>query len=509
MSNDNPNKIPVQKKVDPKTTSSATKATQKPTEKDNQQTGNNSKTKPKQPEVVKHPPSPILSQHKDVRSQRDSSPVTITFLDGDYAGQTLDLGLAVTEISQDQSAEWGNNSGKGIRAGANFNGISTRNFTVKLTFFDKKYDISHLVENLAHLHEIGSQSTTPPTLLWKQGDLRATRVICTSISPTYQHPIGGKEKGFRYAEVELKFQLLGGKASSDALAPPLTSTPLGQYKRTRTIVEKLKQAVRTQVEQLLDPCIGKEGSKQLQDILEHNKQENEPAILALDPNAFIQAAVGGMFSKATLAKPAIAEKLKKDLALVISGREEGVGFQQRKVADALLSGNPSGLDRRLQAIFDGLKADYELILRNIQDQDIGESSNSGAFDRAKNPRAFGRMQNALSCGLNLRNKGRASDTSLNQGQGNQPSKDDTATLQQIKDFFESKPSDEKIKEAFGVKTPQEIRVLKNSAPYSSKEQFISDSSRATVGLTGYNLWSNFVEYQKKQTENNSETPNNP
>ena len=493
MVNSTSNKTPIQRAVDPKNTTVPT-TNQKPAEKEEKKSWSTEIRKPKnQAEVVKHPISPINAQRKDKRFQKDFSPVTITFLDGDYAGMDIDLGLAVEEISQEQTAEWSNNAGKGIRAGANFNGISTRTFSVKLTFHDREHDISHLVENLAHLHEIGTGATTPPTLIWKQGNLRATRVICTSFSPHYQYPMSGK-RGFRYCEVELKFQLLGGKASSDALAPPLTSTPLQLVKRTTTVAEREQKAAVTQIEETLNPCITGQGSKQLVEIVKKNKQRDEGAILALPYNAFVQSAVGGLYSKSTLEIPAIAEKLKRDLALVLAENEGGVGIEAGKVANALISGNASGLSEKMRQIFDGLKEDYELILGNIQKQEIGEQTQSGAFELPKNQRAFGRFTNALSCGMNLRNKARKPNETV---PDSELSKDEKKAVDAINDFLKNKPSDEEIKEAFGVKTHEEIKVIRNGHKYTDKENFVTNASRASVGMTGHNLWDNFIIYYEK------------
>jgi hypothetical protein len=496
MSNNNSNQGGIQRALDLFRNTTVPTTNQTPSEKQEKDDREKEARRPKnQAALVKHPISPINAQRRDKKFHKHASPVTITFLDGDYAGQDIELGLAIEEISQEQTAEWSSNAGKGIRAGANFNGISTRTFTVKLTFHDVKHDISHLVENLAHLHEIGTGATTPPTLIWKQGALRATRVICTSFSPHYQHPMSGKERGFRYCEVELKFQLLGGKSSSDALAPPLTSTPLQLVKRTTTVAERTAAAAITQVKEILNPCITGEGSDQLVEIIKKSKQRDERAILALPHNTFVQAAVGGIFSKTTLEIPAIAEKLKRDLALVLAENEGGIQYYGPRLANALISGDASGLPEKIREIFDGLKEDYELILGNIKNQQINENA-GGAFDQSKNQgRAFKRFTEALGCGLDIRNKARIANENV---PNTELSGDDKKALDTINEFLKNKPSDEEIKEAFGVKTPEEIKVVRKNQPYTSKENFVVNASRASEGLTGHNLWDNFIIYHHKQ-----------
>lgn len=450
--------------------------------------------------VVRLPSSPISKQYKYPQSQPESNPLKITFLDGDFGGQSIDLGVGIEEISHEQSSEWADSNAPGIRSECTFSKLSNRTFTVKVVFYDIKYDISHLVENLAHLHELSSGATTPPTLLWQQGELRAERVVCTSFHPTYKNPLTGS-KGFHHAEVELQFKLLGGKSSPDGRGRPLSATPLQIYRNSLTVKEREKVATRSTIVQLISPCVGKEGTNQLTDLIANNKQESEPAILALEYKTFINAAVGGYFSKKTLEIPSIKSKLKSDLAKVIAEKEPGVGIQARKLTEALISNNPSGLDFKIQQIFDNLKSDFDKILSVIEKQEIGQESNHDVY---KHPTAVKRMDNAVSCGLSLRVKGRRKeDTDGTKKQ----TKEDASLLKEINELLAAKnpsTSEEEIKKAFGVVTPAEINNLKNGVPYTSKEQFYQDSSRASVGLTGYTLWSNFIKYSELKEANKKE-----
>jgi hypothetical protein len=466
-------------------------------------TPQNKKPETKKPvnSVVRLPSSPISKQYKYPQSQPESTPLKITFLDGDFGGQSIDLGVSIEEISHEQSSEWADSNAPGIRSECTFSKLSNRTFTVKVVFYDIKYDISHLVENLAHLHELSTGATTPPTLLWQQGELRGERVVCTSFHPTYKNPLAGS-KGFHHAEVELQFKLLGGKSSPDGRGRPLSPTPLQTYRNALTIKEREKVAARSAIVQLISPCVGKEGTNQLIDLVTNNKQESESAILALEYKTFINAAVGGYFSKKTLEIPSIKSKLKSDLAKVMAEKEPGVGIQARKLAEALVSNDASGLDFKVQDIFDGLKSDFDKILSVIEKQEIGPESNHDVY---KHPTAVRRMDDALSCGLSLRLKGRRKeDTDGSKKQA----KEDASLLKEINELLAAKnppTSDEEIKKAFGVVTPAEINNLKNGAPYTNKEQFYQDSSRASVGLTGYTLWSNFIKYsEKKEAEKKEE-----
>ena len=498
MSNNSLNQVALQRAVDPRNTTVPTTG-QQPQQKKEEKKDEQPRPLRRETQVVAHPISPINFQHKDKKYQKDFCPVVVTFLDGPYVGEDIDLGLSIEEITQEQTAEWSNNAGKGIRAGANFNGISTRTFSVKLTFHDRKHDISHLVENLAHLHEIGQGATTPPTLLWKQGNLRATRVICTSFSPHYQYPFAGKQKGFRYCEVDLKFQLLGGKISSDALAPPLTSTPLQTKARTRTVAETQQRQAVVEIQQILNPCITGEGAEKLLEMKKKGRMNDESDILSLPHNTFVQAAVAGYFTKSILKQGKIAEKLKKDLAQVLVEAEPGIGLigslANTKLTNALVSGEPAGLPAKQRAIFDQMKIDYDLILKNIKEQDLNDNSESNALNLKTNGSAHDRFHKALGCGLNVRNRGRIKDEQITD---TELSRDEVKAIKEINNFLKDKnKTDEEIKQAFGVRTPIEIRKLKNSVPYTSKEEFVKNSIDSTVGLVGYDLYDNFLRYHKE------------
>jgi len=465
--------------------------------------------------IIQYQPSPIKAQHRDERSpgQSDYTPLKLTFLEGKNAGRTLELGVAVEEISQEQTAEWEDQSGEQIRSGSNFKRLSTRTFTVTLTYYDTAKDISHLVENVAHLHEITDGQTTPPTLLWQQGDSQASRVVCTSFHPNYKNPLP-KGRGFRFATVELQFKMLAGKGSADALGRPLTSTPLADIARTQTLQQRLKKAKTVPIKLFFAKCLGEKGSMDIANIVENNQQNDVNAIASLSPDAFVQSAIGGIFPKAILADPTLKDKLKRDLASVLAKSEDGIGIEARRLGDAIASGNGTGLSSKVQLVFDGLLADYGVMLDAISKQDLGKDSSHNLFDRSKNPTALVRFNQFGGCGLELRAIG-ASTTAESSGLlgglfggKNSPEENNKKLLEEVNKLIADKNTkDADFKLAFGVSTPGQIKNLRNSAPYTSKEQFIQDASRDSIGLTGYTLWASFIQYHAdKLKAKNPETP---
>lgn len=453
------------------------------------------------PAKAQFKPSPIKEQHKDDRgTQPDYAPLKIVILEGAYGGKSIDLGLAIEEISQSQEAEWSDDNGDHIRTGANFTRLSARTFSISVSFYDVQHDISHLVENLAHLQEITDGSVTPPTLLWVQGDARGVPVVCTSYRPRYSNPLPGVQKGFRQGTVDLEFKMLGGKGSANALGAPLTSTPLLDYKRTTSLQDRQKEAERQKTELLLAPCLGQKGSQELTDIIEHKRQDDETSIQKLSPESFVQGSIAGIFSAKTLGSETVKAKLKKDLATVFASSEDGIGIQARPLAEALLRDDPTGLTGKLQEQYENLKKDYDITLDAISKQNLGKDSSHPLFDGKKNPTALKRFNNFGHCGQSLRQVGAPAIASA-------PGKEDAQTLKDINEFLKT-ATDAKVKEAFSLKTESEVRALKSGYPYTNKAQFLQDSARNTVGITGYVIWNNFTSWKEKNKPS-EETPSTP
>lgn len=428
-----------------------------------------------------------MPQHHDPRSQPDVEPIQITFLTGAYAGKKLDLGVAVIELSQRQASEWADQDSDHIRVGQNFKRLLPRTFSISLTFYHIQDDIAHLVENVAHVHEITDDTTTPPLLLWQQGACRGTIVVCTSFQPKFEHPLPNN-KGFHYATVTMDFKQIGGKTSPEALGAVLANSELSNYANNRTLIERQRIGRQAAAQTLLAPSLGQEGTDEIKIILDNNQQTDARAISQMSPNAFVQASVGGVFTKDTLSDSRLQDKLMQDLATVMANKEPGVGQEATALADALYRNDSLGLSPNLQQQFDSINSDYQITLKAIQDQDLNEQS--PVFNRAINPTAQGRLINAASAGLNLRQIGK--------GTLSQPVSSTQGTIGRINQFVANpNTTDKQIQLAFGLESPEQVSAIKNSAPFTSHSQFVDDASRALGGASGYKAIATFEQMSGK------------
>lgn len=480
------------KKTDPKKPDPAAKS--KEGEKDKKPAAT---TKPAIPKQNYKGPSPIQFQHRDIRGQPDYLPVKIVILTGPYTGLKLDLGIAINEVSHSESSTWESqagdkkNAGIGIRPGLNFTGITTREISFNLTFYDTTHDISHLVENLKHIAQIGESEKATPKLLFIQGDLRAVECVCVDLKDKYSEPLPGLIKGFRKCEVDLNLKLIGGAGNPNALGGPLTSTPLEDQRSKTTQAAQQKKARLFRIQELMAPCLKAAGSQELEKLVQSDQMADLEAISRLSPDVFVQSAIAGVFSAETLKSERLQSKLKQDLALVMSQNENGIANTNgvRNFATALASGNASLLPKNIQDQLALTTPDFNLILGHVKSQTLDEKSE--IYDREKNPTAGERLYGLGSCGLQLRRSGGAALKPID--------KDDAAVLKKINDFFKGKPSDEDVKKRFGLETESQIRTVKNGQPYQSKEQFLNHSSQNSAGMTGYSLWSKFNEESKSTT----------
>jgi len=446
-------------------------------------------TKPGIPRQFYKNPSPLQKQHKAIRGQPDYTPVSISFLTGAYRGQTIDLGLAVNEISHSgESAEWESQKSDSIRPGLNFKSFSNREISFTATFFDINEDVSHLAENCQHLKEITGDDKSPPRLLYTQGDLRAVECVCTKADAKFSDPLPGR-KGYRQATVDLSLKLIGGNNNANALGGPLTSTPLADWKNKTTEADRKKQGRLATTELLMADCLKEKGSAELKNLIQNDKQADVSAISALSPQTFVQSAVAGVFSAETLKDAKLQEKLKQDLALVMAQNSDGIGntTEVRAFATALRANDPSILRKKLQDDFAIVKPDYEAIATAIQEQKLDESAD--IFNRNNYATAGTRLYDLGSCGLGMRRNGAA--------QLEPVSKEDAKVLKDVNDFFKGNPTDAQVKERFGLENESQVRAVKNGSPYQTKGQFVDKSSKNKAGLTGYALWSNFDKNTNK------------
>jgi hypothetical protein len=457
---------------------------------------------------VNYPPSPISKQQRDAKIQPAASPVSIRFLNGKLSGKVLDvkqpgnsfLGVAVSQISDEQSAEWSDQDGDHIRGGQNFKSIGARTFRFSVTFYDKQHDVSHLVEQLYQMHELSDRQEsknvyTPPLLYVQQGDKIMAPCACTSISAQYDHPLVG-DKGYHYCQVDLNFKMLGGRGSPNMLAPPLTSTPLGDDTSKQTSAERSREALVEKAKAILGDCLGSEGKQNLEGILNETFGEGAPqgskglsdkeALLKLDPNTRIQMAIAGMIPDSTLKAKELQDKIKEDVATILAQKEGGVNQEDRIVAEALISGDPSRLPPRFQEIFPQLKIDYDLIAASIQG---GKLDGKDDVFKDTNRTATERLQNVGKCGLTMRQAGGV-------GTAQAVEKDQAEMLKKLNDTIKDGKDDD-IKKAFNLTTESQVRNLKNGGPYQTREDFFNHLNQNGNGLTGYAAWGSFGEYTKK------------
>jgi len=466
---------------------------------------------------VNYPPSPISEQHRDPKIQPAASPVSIRFLNGKLSGKVLDvkesgnsfLGVSVSQISDEQSAEWSDQDGDHIRGGQNFKSIGPRTFRFSVTFYDKQHDISHLVEQLYQMHELSDRQEsknvyTPPLLYVQQGDKIMAPCACTSISAQYGYPLVG-EKGYHHCAVDLNFKMLGGRGSPNMLAPPLTSTPLGDETSKQTSAERSREALLETAKAILGDCLGAEGKQNLEGILNETFGEGAPqgskglsdkeALLKLDPNTRLQMAIAGMVPDSVLKEKEVQDKIKEDVATILAQKEGGVTNEDRIVAEALMSGDPSRLPPRFQEIYPQLKIDYDLIASSVQN---GKLDGEDAVFKDTNRSATERLQNVGKCGLTMRQAGGV-------GTAQAVEKDQAEMLKKLNDTVKA-GKDEDIKKAFGLTTESQIRNLKNGGPYQTREEFFNHLNQNGNGLTGYAAWGSFGEWAKKAPTATPVTP---
>ncbi|MFQ3617722.1 MAG: hypothetical protein SNJ57_12030 [Cyanobacteriota bacterium] len=425
--------------------------------------------------TVQQQASPLKRQERDPRGTPDRYPCSLTFLNGPYEGQTIDLGLAVNTVSQNQSANWQDQTAKGIRAGVNFDGLSPRDFRLELEFWALSEDVFHLLENLATAQEIGNGERQPPFLLFQQGSAIIAPVVCTSISHTLSEPHAGR-KGYRYGKSELQFKIVGGRDSEHALGKPLTATPLGDVRATQTRLEQQRQARRQTAQILLAPCIGQQGSEALVAMIDQGKLADSQAIAQLPPETLAQAAIAGLFPAEALSNETVAARVRAAIASEMAAREPGFGIFARQVAQGWLDGgNFAGITSA--AVLEqaqALQSEFEAIANAVVNQSFGKVLEPGNT-------AGERLRQFGACGLRLRNSGSVDVRSP---------QDEARTLARLNEFVSQTQDDEALKQRFGITTDAEVKALRNGNPYQSRQQFIEHLSQG-ASVNGIAIWSRF------------------
>jgi hypothetical protein len=434
----------------------------------------------------------IMSQKRDAKFDPFYDPIKITILTGIYKGMDLDLGLNTVQLSESQQANWEDTPGKAIRAGANFSNISTRSLDLSIEFSSINEDVRPLVEAIAHLHEITDTSHTPPLVMITVGKTMIDPCVCESFDAQYDEPLPGA-MGFRHCAVNLKFKMIGGKGTKHQLAQPLTNTPVKAIADKQSDLERQKQGERLIVKQQLAKCLGENGNKELENLLEGDKFKQVEEVLKLSPDTLIQLLVSGLIPKDVIDDPRMQEKLKQDLAFAIAEKRPGTNpIYKRPLGNGIYTNNYNGLEGVLKLEeFNQIMTDYNLILEGIK------SGNLDKVSDAENISANRRIIDVAECGLSLKRIG----TPILIGGTVSPS--DSVILDGINKVLAENPSREKVIELFGLPpdTPETvIRKLLNSRPFRDKQDFLDRATPNQAGISSYVAWSNFAQQEARLLE---------
>lgn len=435
-----------------------------------------------------------------------SKPVRIVFLTGQNKGKTLYvgqwLGMAIEKSTVTSGVEWTPIGAKGIRNALTFGKFLERRFTISLSFYSHVDDISSLTENLQHLTAAGGGEIRPPFLSFIQGDMIASPVVCDgTISIEFSNPRNSRtaidegeyqfsSSGYMKGDVELTFVLQGGLGSPHAFGKPLASTPLGTELDREAASDREKKGQAKVVAASLAPCLGAEGSKEVEGLVLQDKLTNDSELLKLSEISFAQLAIAGLIPKEKMQSGAIRSKLEKSVSKLLANKHPGANTEaDKKQFASFLRGEgspPAALAD--QSAFDA-GDDYSAILAAIANQQLDDKSDIFA---PASQRAGNKLRDVGSCGLSLRKAGANSVLGDNIDR-------DNATLQKMQEFLERNKkgeiSDDEIKKAFATKEDKIIKAIKNAAPFTSKAAFIDKLSRATTQMKSLSLWSSFTAYE--------------
>lgn len=429
-------------------------------------------------------------------------PLTITFLTGDYAGQVLDLGFNVSELSESQTASWGEVEAKGIRGALQFDRLSTRTFNLSFEFWSDSEDVRQLVENVAHLQEITGKEKTPPFLSIKIGKAKISPVVCDSFSPKYDRPFPN-QLGFRHGTVALGLKLQGGANTAHATGKPLSATPLADWAREKSETEKEAIGQVARVQEILTPCLGDEGGDAIKSLLSEKKINDPAAIASLPPRSLLNLAVSGL-NPHVLSDPAVKAALAHALAFSMARSESGGNPSQfDAMTEALKGEGAAGLSGDVivpgtdgSSQLGRMRSDYKILLDAIQNQTLG--ADSPVFDRNTNPTAGSRLSGVASCGMGLRSAGGLAEKPPNpENPTAQPDPaQEKAKLGNLNQFLNGKPSAEELGLRLKIKkseATQEFRdCLINALPLENREEFDTEVGRCSGGkVTGASVWNGF------------------
>jgi len=428
------------------------------------------------------------------------SSINIDILSGKYANLHFDMGTNAEEFSVSQSAEWSDSKLSGIRTGGNFSNISPRELNFSVDYYSHDQDVSPLVENWAHLHELTSAGTgtnikaktkQPPLLLITSGLQRYANAVMKEFSVQYDNPFP-HNGGWRHAVVTVSFTVFGGTGSIYQTAPPHAPTPLEFLVSQETEAERARRGQAGALKTLFSSCVGDEADDLSKIFLEEKYRDPQSFLKLKSPDAFVQAAVSGMMSDpAVRGNDAIKDRLKKDLAQVMVRNENGITPDlYTQLTNAVISGDPAGLPDELvselnadgKSVYDVLKTSYDKVLKGI----IEDTLSKDILNKPEEIEAQNRLRKSARCGVEALSGNLTTTTDAAQN--------DVYNVKAINAFFASNPTDQEIIDTFSIPESGKvsiIRKLKAGAPYSSKEEFLRDASENVLGYSGNSAWNAF------------------
>lgn len=433
--------------------------------------------------------STIQSQSKDERHQPNYDAVSLTFLEGEFEGQKVDLGVGIFESSHSQSAEWQDKGEDHIRNGASFEKLGPRDFSIKAEYYSISEDISQLVENLSHLIELQktteSQGVSPPKLLLKQGKLKANTVVVTNLSSNYDYPLP-RNKGFRHATVDIKLKLLAGAGSEYSTGKPLSPTPLNDYINSISEEERIEKALEQKSKVLLADCLSEEQSDEIEEIIEEGQQNNSDRLMELDSETLMQMAFAGMIKRDTIEENEnLKTKLEEDLARVMASKAVNVGKLDASLAESLINDSPTlSISSNYPDSYNKLQPQYNELKEALIKQNF-KSINSGSSnaDTAKT------MNKLFSCGLSIRETGGISlNTSTPKSENREKLDNLNSYLSKI---IKGEVNKSELEDKLNISNPSIQDSILENAPYQTKRDFLENSTGLSTTQMSHQIWETF------------------
>ena len=443
-------------------------------------------------------PTPVIAKP----SNSAIMPCAIVFLTGPYKGQTLDLGVGITESQHTQSSTWEDQKGRSTRVGSTFSEVSPRQVNLKIQFYGLGQDISERCENIMTLQEIDEKTGNPGTVLYQEGDLKVQPLVVDgAITITKSEPFP-KSKGFHLANVSIPLKLLGGKTSEHRFAVPLMETELTQWKKQTSDAEKSRSGVEKATQQTLADCLTESENNQLTGLIKDKKLGDSSAVGGLSKSALAQAAIGGLIPAATL--QANKTKLSEALAQQIAIGTNGIGNQAIAMESAILGQPGLPLPPDLAAMVQSLKNHHSTILEAALEQRL--SHQDPVFS---DPATAATLIRSVKCGVRLLNQGSppkpanlqasaARDAffqkELKDQSGDATAQDKLITDRLNKLISDPKTKDESIQKALGLKSKEDVKAIKNARPFKGKDDFITRLGSDTT-IVGVKSWDTFIDNQ--------------